>query len=599
MDGMGIPLRWIWMAVLVYGLLALGWHMQQPLAQFPQLDAKENLALAGLLAEGELGDEPFYRAMLYPAILSLFLLLGMPHGGLSFAALFLGLGLHWWCTGVVARIAGDLWADRRAEIAALLLYGLNPVLLHYALQPLDITLGMALFWTAAWFLLRSEASWRGWLAGGFLLGLAVLARPHFLPVLVVAPGLLWLWRARGVRAAVFLPWVGGALPLLAFGMANVGVSGEFRLLPWQGAYNLYAANRAGATGKFFAQQVFLENVQPWENPARLESETLFARATGEEPPFSIEAMNAHWRTAFRERVKTEFPDFFLLQLRKVYFLFNDFEQYNNLTYAFHKARSPVLRWNPIGWGWLLALAAGGWIAFIATRRDPRWRSWTLLAAAYASGVLLYFVSARFRLPLTGVLILFASGWATFWWRAQPDVLRRAVPLVLLALVVSYSWFFGARSKETFIQDRMLLANAAAEASLDAEALGWAFEVLEEAPQRPDALRIALVSAFNLHLIDAPEAAGLPWPLLLYWSRQLPAADPALIYIRGVALWMNGERAEAQAVWREALDRFGPDALSARKALAVAGDPEAASPVFGPSDPEWVALRRLLLADGER
>jgi hypothetical protein len=39
--------------------------------------------------------------------------------------------------------------------------------------------------------------------------------------------------------------------------------------------------------------------------------------------------------------------------RKVYALLNDWEQYNNKTYAFHQARSPWLRWNPLSWGVLL------------------------------------------------------------------------------------------------------------------------------------------------------------------------------------------------------------------------------------------------------
>ena len=34
--------------------------------------------------------------------------------------------------------------------------------------------------------------------------------------------------------------------------------------------------------------------------------------------------------------------------KKIYFLFNDFEQYNNKTYAVQKALSPVLKFNPLG-----------------------------------------------------------------------------------------------------------------------------------------------------------------------------------------------------------------------------------------------------------
>jgi hypothetical protein len=41
--------------------------------------------------------------------------------------------------------------------------------------------------------------------------------------------------------------------------------------------------------------------------------------------------------------------------RKAYALLNNWEQYNNKTYAFHKALSPWLSWNPLCWGLLLVL----------------------------------------------------------------------------------------------------------------------------------------------------------------------------------------------------------------------------------------------------
>jgi|GEM_PF-5436443 len=39
--------------------------------------------------------------------------------------------------------------------------------------------------------------------------------------------------------------------------------------------------------------------------------------------------------------------------RKVAYLFNDWEQYNNLSYGYQKARFTFLRFNPLGWGCLL------------------------------------------------------------------------------------------------------------------------------------------------------------------------------------------------------------------------------------------------------
>lgn len=592
---MNLPRRWFWWAIVVYGLAALFWHAQQPIAEFPQLDAKENIALASLLADGQWGSEPFYRAMLYPVILAVFLSVGFPLDLLPFAALFLGLALHFSATALVARLAGDFWKDERAGKVALLLYGLNPVLLHYAFQPLDITLGIVLFLLGARALFSSadRAAWRTYALAGLWWGMAVLARPHFLPLVVMAPLIARLALSRS-GWPVLLTWAGAAPPILLFGLANLMISGDFRLLPWQGAYNLYAANREGATGKFLTQRVFLSEVQPWENPARLESEILFAEATGREPPFEIDEMNAHWRALFRQRIREDTAAFVGLQLRKVYFLFNDFEQYNNMTASFHIANSPVLRWNPIRWGWLFALAVSAFAAFHLQRREGPWLAWTLIAAIYAGALLLYFVSARFRLPLQGILVLFASGWATVWWQSVP---RKqwwiAGAAFVAALALSFSTFFDARSRETYVQDRLLLANAAAEAAMDAEALRWVVPVLEATPERPDARRVAMLSAFNLHLLGHPAAAAYPWSQLRDWALALPARDASEGFVIGVALWQTGDTTEAVQTWRRTVEIYGAAAQSALKALAAVGAEPQLRTLIPPEDPEFAALMRLL------
>ncbi|MCC5840100.1 MAG: hypothetical protein JJT96_08250 [Opitutales bacterium] len=592
---MKVPRRWFWWAVFIYGLAALFWQVQQPIAEFPQLDAKENIALASLLSEGQWGNEPFYRAMLYPAILAIFLWVGLPLDLLPFAALFLGLALHFAATGLVARLAGNFWKDERAEKVALLLYGLNPVLLHYAFQPLDITLAIVLFLLGAQalFLPGDRSVWRCYGLAGLWWGLAVLARPHFLPLVLTAPLIATFARHRP-GWPVLATWAGAAPPILLFGLANLIISGDFRLLPWQGAYNLYAANREGTTGKFLSQRVFLSEIQPWENPARLESEILFAEATGREPPFGINEMNAHWRTLFRQRMSEDTAGFVALQLRKIYFLFNDFEQYNNMTASFHIANSPVLRWNPIRWGGLFALAVSAFAVFHLRKREGPWLAWTLIAAVYAGALLIYFVSARFRLPLQGILVLFASGWATVWWKSVP---RKHVWIPGAALVgalcLSFSAFFDARSRETYVQDRLLLANAAAEAALDAEALRWVGPVIDAAPQRPDARRVAMLSAFNLHLLEHPAAAAYPWSQMREWALALPARDASEGFVIGVVLWQTGEPNEAIQTWRHTVGTHGSTAQSALKALAAVGAEPQLRALIPPEDPEFAALLRLL------
>lgn len=661
---MNRPRRWVWIAVLLHGMLALLWHAQQPIAWHPQLDAKENLHLAENLARGDFGDEPFYRAMLYPLLLAGLRWLVGPDF-LPVAASLLGLCAHWVAAGCVASLAGRLWRSASAGTLALALYGLNPVLLHFALEPLDMTVALALclgglvVLGGGFFGSRGNAGgslddtdrvlWRPgasaldgpresgsrsnagaqtirfpWLgaaprgvpgaglvfAGGLLVGLAVLARPHFLPVLLLLPVVLATaplggrlpWR----RAA--LVWVAGGFCLLGFGSANHAVGGEFRLMPWQGPFNLHAANRENANGKYFTQTVFHAHLPDGMNPARAEAEVLLARETGEAPPFDIDRQNAFWRERFWETVRDDPSRFAALQARKVYYLFHDFEQYNNKTYRFHKQRSPVLRWNPLGWGVLLVLAVG--LLLVVRPLPVALRGWLLLAAAYAAAMVLYYVSARFRLPLVSFLVVTAAGWGAvghaasltrakgfagkFWAIAAGRRWALGAAVMALCALAVFPPFFNARDTRTFIQDEMLLANAAAEAGFDAEAVDFAGRALARDPTRQDGLRIYLVSAFNLAVSGAPEAGeGEFWTALLPRAERLEPLDPAAFLVRGVVFWNNGQRERALGQWRESVRRFGSEAESSRKCLALAGAlPRAeAWPLL--QDEEARALRALL------
>lgn len=654
------------MGVLLYGALAFLWHLQQPIAWHPQLDGKENLHLAASIAEGDFGDEPFYRAMLYPLLLALLRFLVGPDW-LPLAASFAGLAAHWVAAGCVARLAERMWGTDSAGTFALAVYGLNPVLLHFALEPLDMTaattlclLGLVVLrWGGAAPAARlapvgsgdvMSAVWRGrepsedlvrkaraaakaaaseaspppWMrgevpvlpsvgrvfAGGFLVGLAVLARPHFLPVVLLLPFVLAAaplggrlpWR----RAA--LVWVAGAVCLAGFGTVNYSVGGEFRILPWQGAFNLYAANRDNANGKYFTQSVFHAELPDGMNPARAEAEALYARETGEAPPFDIDEQNAFWRGQFRASASEDPGRFAALQLRKVYYLFHDFEQYNNKTYAYHKARSPVLRWNPLGWGALLVLAVG--VVVLARPRPVSVRGWLLLAAAYAAAMGIYYVSARFRIPLVSVLAVTAGGWGVFLtaaFRTRAGGFRRmaaevfpgrrgvaAVCLMAGAAAVVFPPFFEARDTRTFIQDEMLLANAAAEGGADAEAADFARRALARDPSRQDGLRIFLVSAYNLALAGRLEFAGVgEWETLLDEAERFEPRDPAGFLVQGVVFWNSGQRERAVRQWAEGVERFGAAAESSRKCLAIVGvlPPEHAARLA--DDPEARAIRAIL------
>ena len=486
---------------LAYGLAHLNWYLGTPLGRVPVLDERENLDLAAAIVNGSLPAEPFYRAPGYALVLAGIRQLGVPALGLFPAALLLGVLLHAVGAAAAALLARR-WFGTAAAFLAGLLYALDPVLVHYATQALDATLGLTLFLVGLNFL---AAAWSApgragpWAAASLLWGAAVIVRPNYLlpwltlPVLAaVAPGLA----AR--RAALATAALSGVVFFGATALWQQRVGGVAGFLPWQGAYNLWAANRPGANGRYYVQHVSLAPELARANPARAESVLLYGE---EEPqgPGGIPAMNAHWRARFVGQATSHPLTWAKLMARKTYALLNTWEQYNNKTFAFHKARSPWLAWNPICWGLLLVLGVAG-AARLAAESPRAAGMLAAVAAATATSIVLFFVSARFRLPLAALLAVLSGGAlaAPRFWRAWSAGRQAGLAAGLaLAAFVAFSHFDRVDDRATFAQDHVLLARAAFTVGDDELAIREAEETLKLQPWHPDAHAILAAAEADL------------------------------------------------------------------------------------------------------
>jgi hypothetical protein len=492
---------------LIYALGHLGWYLGTPLGRVPVLDERENLDLAAAIFGGTLPPEPFYRAPGYALVLAGMRWAGVSAGGLFPAALILGTALHALNAALVALVARR-WFGSRAALLGGLLFAFDPVLVHYATQALDTTLSLALFLLGLNLLAAaSTAPDRAhfWAGSGISWAAATLVRPSYLLVWALVPLFAVLqrgkWRARGrAIGAAFA----GVLLFIAASAWQWNVSGAAGFLPWQGAYNLWAANRPGANGRYYTQRISLPPALARANPARAESVILYGQETNGGPA-DIGAMNAHWRRMFLAEVSSHPLRWAALMARKAYALLNNWEQYNNKTFAFHKARSPWLSWNPICWGVLLALGVAGAARLAAA--SPR--AAVVLAAVWiacAASILLFFVSARFRLPLASICAALAGGalGSPGFWRGWSPARRAALGFaVALAGIAAFSGFACVQDRSTFVQDHVLLARAAFTVGDDATALSEAGEALKMQPWHPDAKAIAAAAEAELAGKPAP------------------------------------------------------------------------------------------------
>ena len=406
-----------------------------------------------------------------------------------------------------------------------------------------------------------------------LWALAALTRPQYLPAWLLLPAALWVRQHSPrelLRGAAVLA-VGAAF-FLAYGLWQHRVCGEFRVIPWQGPYNLWAANEPGANGRYYEQRLNLAYTGNGGNPAQMESILRYHAETGGADG-SIGEMNAHWRRCFLDYVCHHPVDWLRLMAVKTYVLLNDWEQYNNKTFAFQKSLSPWLRWNPIGWGVLLMLAVAGFRR-LQTRAGSIAATAAAIAVVYAAGVLLFYVSGRFRLPLAALGCVMAGGALArpFFWRGLAPAARASLAVALcVAGFVAFSGFCGVRDIRTVIQDRLLIARAAQVCGDDAETWRQAQVVIAADATRADAHEYALTSGFNRLLAGDLPPADLP-----AWRRSarslLASTRVAPLPATVIAASLERDSATLHALVDDSPQGAG-DALGALFLLGAANDAE--------------------------
>lgn len=281
----------------------------------------------------------------------------------------------------------------------------EPLYLVTAIQtPLNIGLVLALI--AAF---SKPERWLRWLGCGILLGLSALARPNVLLFggFVISGVLLQAlrlaeWRSALVRGLVFA--IGVGLIVFPVTIRNYLVEEDFVLVTSTGGLNFYIGNNAEATGRFQTPSIFGKTEVSSPN-AQLKTFTEFAEAETGRSLSPSEASDFWYRKAWSEIGESP-RRWARLLLLKLSLFFNYYEIGNSRHFHHSVQYSSVLQLPLIRFGLLAPFALLGMI--VALRR---WREALMLygmVAVYIITVLMFFVLAHYRMPVTPFLTIFAA-----------------------------------------------------------------------------------------------------------------------------------------------------------------------------------------------
>ena len=425
-------------------------------------DAEIFLALARRIAAGDVflaGDTLVFSPLYYYFLGTLFAIFGESYRIVLAVQLALGVGAGW----VLHRFARDVFGPL-AALLALALYVFYGLIVFYEGQLMDASFSVLLSILALWLLRRATVlpGWRPWLPAGVALGLLALTRPNVMLFFPLAFG--WaLWFGRSARAASanvaraealraarsILPaaalTVGIGLCIFPFTIRNWLTTGDVTLVTSHGGVNFYIGNHDRATGFFSPPPGFppLPGVLNREIPRRMaEGET---GRTG----MSDSEVSSYWFARGLAFIAERPARFAALTLRKTRAFFNGYEVPVNIDFRFAREIYPSLRLAAVPIGLVLPLALLG---LAASRR--RWREllpFHLFLGAYSISVILFFVTARYRLPIVPLLIVYA-GFALRTLLASVEVPKRlAVQLVgVAALGLALNADLGLRFDEALV-----------------------------------------------------------------------------------------------------------------------------------------------------
>lgn len=396
----------VFAAALLARLLYLSQISGSPLFNDPPVDGGTYADLARRLASGDWllsGSGPFWQPPLYSYFLGLvrwvapesfFGLARVIQAGLGAITCVLVYG--------IGRAVFSPYVARLASVCAVL-YG---PFLFFDGEMLPATLAAVLnaggLLTLLWG--RQLRSWRVLFGAGVLFGLAALAVATTLPFVGLAA--VWMfWRSRqsdeslqqALRpAAIF---IGGCLLVLApIALRNATVGDDRVLISYNWGVNYYLGNNPDPGSTLEARPGW-----EWDDIVALP-----IRAGARQ------ASERAWWFAGRslEFLTTDPLAFLRLQAAKALQFVAGEEVGRNQDLYFWRHQSPILRvllwktdWFAFPFGLVAPLAVLGW--GITVRRQGLGLP-AVYVVVYAAGVVAFFVTARYRIPVLPVILLFAA-----------------------------------------------------------------------------------------------------------------------------------------------------------------------------------------------
>jgi len=439
-------------AILIFGVafvIRLVYLLQiksNPFFYSPMIDELWNIEWATeIMTTSFWGTEVYFRGPLYPYLLALFLkITGSDYFWTRLIQMLISSG-----TVALTYLMGrKFFSERVARIGSIFcaVYG---TLIFYEAMFLIPVVFVFLNMLGLYLLARNRDNPKIiiYLMIGIVFGLSAIARPN---ILMVLPFLaVWLFfhfrrriETRSIVILILVFFVGIALPILPVTVRNYVVADDFVPISSQGGVNLYLGNNPAAEGlTMMMPEIRLDASIPWSKFIPTTTEYAEDDVGHALKPSEV---SSYWTNKAKQFI-FEHPDRFLaLTFKKIVYFFSGYENPDQHDiYDFRKYSSLL---SVLLFDYILKFPYGIFAPLALIGIGLSYRNWKSLGplliffVVYIPTVVLFLVTARHRLTVIPVMLLFAAFAVVYFW----DFIRKAqwkniaIPAVALIILLALS-----------------------------------------------------------------------------------------------------------------------------------------------------------------
>jgi 4-amino-4-deoxy-L-arabinose transferase-like glycosyltransferase len=414
-----------------------------PLFYQPIMDAQYHHEWAkSIVTYDWLGNESFFRAPLYPYFLALiYKIVGINLIIPRIVQIIIGA-----VSCLLTLKIGTHFFGKNVGIIAGFIAVLYPLFIYFDNEFLIPNLLVFLILTGFYLIVQQtdKGTKVGWFLTGVVWGLAAITRPNVLLFVITIP--FWLLKKYKKKCTTAITYgiVGVIVMIAPVTIRNYIISKEFVPIAWQGGTNFYIGNNPHADGK----TAIIPGTRPSWWGGFYDAKRIAEQAEGK--TLKNAEIDRYWLKQGLNFFATMPGKALTLLLKKTYLFFGGYEISNNRdiyyftrpTYLkFLLFKIPFLQFP---FGVLLPLSLVGlWFAF---KKKKAISLMLIFIITYSFSFIIFFVCARYRLPIIPFLIILSSFAITTLIQAIKNRAYRRLIVPLVIFIASCVFFNANISK---------------------------------------------------------------------------------------------------------------------------------------------------------